>query len=65
MSFAYAYPKSRFEPAVLVDLSARSERERLSESALKGFFRLAGAWQIVAIVALGDSRAHHVGSALT
>ena len=46
MSFAYAYPKSRFEPAVLVDLSARSERERLSESALKGFFRLAGAWQI-------------------
>jgi hypothetical protein len=46
MSFAYAYPKSRFEPAVLIDLSARSERERLSESALKGFFRLAGAWQI-------------------
>ena len=46
MSYAYAYPKSRFEPAVLVDLSARSERERLSESALKGFFRLAGAWQV-------------------
>ena len=46
MNCAYAYPKSRFEPATLIDLSARAERERLSESALKGFFRLAGAWQV-------------------
>ncbi|HAV35753.1 MAG TPA: DUF2384 domain-containing protein, partial [Massilia sp.] len=29
MSLAYAYPTSRFEPAVLVDLNSRAERERL------------------------------------
>lgn len=46
MSFAYAYPKSRFEPADLVDLTHKEQRERLSESALKGFFRLAAAWQV-------------------
>jgi uncharacterized protein (DUF2384 family) len=46
MSLAYAYPKSRFEPAVLVDLNSKAERERLSASALKGFFRLALAWQL-------------------
>jgi hypothetical protein len=46
MSLAYAYPKSRFEPAVLVDLNARTERERLSKSALKGFFKLAAAWNL-------------------
>lgn len=46
MSLAYAYPKSRFEPDVPVDLNARAERERLSESALKGFFKLAEAWRI-------------------
>jgi hypothetical protein len=46
MNLAYAYPKSRFEPAVLVDLNARAERERLSQSALKGFFKLVGAWRL-------------------
>lgn len=46
MSAAYAYPKSRFEPAGLVDLNMKSERERLSSSALKGFFRLAAAWKV-------------------
>lgn len=46
MSAAYAYPKSRFEPAGLVDLNAKSERERLSRSALKGFFRLVDAWNV-------------------
>jgi len=46
MSLAYAYPKSRFEPATLVDLNSRPERERLSQSALKGFFRLAAAWNL-------------------
>ncbi|MFC5547294.1 antitoxin Xre/MbcA/ParS toxin-binding domain-containing protein [Massilia aerilata] len=46
MSLAYAYPKSRFETAVLVDLNDREQRERLSSSALKGFFQLAIAWQI-------------------
>ncbi|CAN7420307.1 antitoxin Xre-like helix-turn-helix domain-containing protein [Massilia sp. LjRoot122] len=46
MSLAYAYPKSRFEPAVLVDLNSRAERERLSRSALIGFFKLAAAWGV-------------------
>ncbi len=46
MSLAYAYPASRFEPAALVDLNARSERERLSKSALQGFFNLAIAWRL-------------------
>jgi hypothetical protein len=46
MSLAYAYPKSRFEPATLVDLNSRAERARLSQSALKGFFRLAAAWNL-------------------
>jgi hypothetical protein len=46
MSLAYAYPKSRFEPAVLVDLNDRVQRERLSRSALKGFFQLVEAWQV-------------------
>ncbi len=46
MQFATAYPKSRFEPATLVDLNARTERARLSRSALVGFFRLAAAWQL-------------------
>lgn len=44
MSLAHAYPKSRFEPAPFVDLNAKAERERLSASALKGFFGLAEAW---------------------
>ncbi|QOY96436.1 DUF2384 domain-containing protein [Massilia sp. UMI-21] len=46
MSLAYAYPKSRFEPAVLVDLNSRAERERLSRSALLGFFKLAASWGV-------------------
>jgi hypothetical protein len=46
MSQTFTYPKSKFEPAVLINLHAREERERLSASALKGFFKLAGAWQL-------------------
>ena len=46
MSLAYAYPKSRFEPAYLVDLNTRAERERLSASALTGFLRLMDAWRV-------------------
>lgn len=46
MNLAYAYPTSRFEPATLVDLNAKAERERLSKSALKGFFKLAAAWKL-------------------
>ncbi len=46
MNLAYAYPKSRFEPDVLIDLNARAERERLSASALKGFFKIVAAWKL-------------------
>ncbi len=46
MNLAYAYPKSRYEPAVLVDLNNRAERERLSKSALQAFFKLCAAWQL-------------------
>ncbi len=40
------YPRTRFEPVVPVDLNQREERERLSQSALKAFFKLAQAWQL-------------------
>ncbi|ELX08319.1 hypothetical protein Jab_2c03650 [Janthinobacterium sp. HH01] len=46
MNLTYAYPRSRFEPTVLVDLNAKAERERLSKAALKGFFKLAAAWKL-------------------
>jgi hypothetical protein len=46
MQAAYAYPRSRFEPVIPVDLNAREERERLSKSALTAFFRLVDAWSI-------------------
>ncbi len=42
----YAYPKTRHEPAPPVDLNDRQERERLSHAALKGFFKLAAAWNL-------------------
>jgi len=41
-----SYPVSRFEPTPLADLSSRGERERLSRSALVGFFRLADRWNL-------------------
>lgn len=44
MSFAYAYPRSRFEPAILIDLNSKAERERLSASALLGFFNIMEKW---------------------
>lgn len=46
MSLAFAYPRSRFEPATLIDLNSKSERERLSASALKGFFNLIEKWNV-------------------
>lgn len=45
-SFPYVYPKSRYEPAPPVDLNTREARERLSKSALKGFFKLCAAWKL-------------------
>ena len=46
MSLAYAYPSSRFEPAPVIDLNDKAARERLSKSALQGFFKLAQAWKL-------------------
>jgi len=46
MSLTYIYPKSRFEPAMVTDLSLLDERVRLSPSAIKGFFNIAKKWQI-------------------
>lgn len=42
----YTYPASRFERTPLADLSDKTERERLSRSALKGFFRLVERWKL-------------------
>ena len=42
----FAYPASRFEPGPLVDLNSKTERERLSRSALRGFFRIVGRWEL-------------------
>jgi uncharacterized protein (DUF2384 family) len=40
------YPATRYEPARLVDLSAKSERARLSGSALRAFFKIMQRWSI-------------------
>jgi len=40
------YPDTRYEPAPLVDLNAKAERERLSASALKAFFNIMERWQV-------------------
>lgn len=42
----FAYPASRFEPPPFVDLNARTERERLSRSALRGFFKVVERWKL-------------------
>src|SRR5919197_4404941 len=41
-----AYPSTRYHPPPLVDLSSRGERERLSRSALKGFFNIMARWEV-------------------
>jgi uncharacterized protein (DUF2384 family) len=41
-----AYPASRFDAPAFPDLSARAERERLSHSALRGFFAIAERWKL-------------------
>jgi Protein of unknown function (DUF2384) len=41
-----AYPQTRFDPAPLIDLTSRSERERLSGSALKAFFNIMACWSV-------------------
>jgi hypothetical protein len=41
-----AYPASNITPAAYIDLNSRAERERLSRSALRGFFRLCERWKV-------------------
>ena len=43
---ALAYPKSRFTAPAPVDLNSKPERERLSRSALRGFFRIVERWGV-------------------
>ena len=46
MNLAYAYPKSRFEPATVINLNSSDERARLSPSAVRAFFNIASKWEI-------------------
>jgi uncharacterized protein (DUF2384 family) len=46
MSQAYAYPRSAFETAEIVDLSDKQARDRLSRSALTAFFAIAEKWKL-------------------
>ncbi len=41
-----AYPLTRYEPAPLIDLTAKAERERLSPGALKAFFNIMQEWSV-------------------
>jgi hypothetical protein len=40
------YPATRYEPSPLIDLSRKTERERLSPSALKAFFNIVKRWRV-------------------
>jgi Protein of unknown function (DUF2384) len=43
---ALVYPVTRYMPSPLVDFSSKAERERLSPSALKAFFKIVDLWRI-------------------
>jgi hypothetical protein len=43
---AFAYPFSRVDAPPVVDLNSKRERERLSRSALRGFFRIVERWKL-------------------
>src|ERR1700677_3157047 len=43
---AYRYPVTRYDPSPLVDLGSKAERERLSGTALKTFFKLMDRWGV-------------------
>jgi hypothetical protein len=40
------YPATRYEPSPLVDLTSRTERERLSRSGVRAFFKVVERWGI-------------------
>jgi hypothetical protein len=46
MTLAPQYPTTRYEPSPLIDLSAKTERERLSPSAIKAFFATMEKWRV-------------------
>jgi hypothetical protein len=46
MALPLTYPATRFEPSPLVDLSAKTERERLSPSAIRAFFNIMAKWKV-------------------
>ena len=46
MPLTQAYPATRYEVAHLIDLSDRTERERLSSDAVRAFFNIMARWEI-------------------
>jgi len=46
MTRPLTYPRTRYEPSPLVDLTDKAERERLSASALAAFFNIMEQWQV-------------------
>lgn len=46
MTVALEFPNSRYEPSPFVDLSAKATREKLSGSALRGFFNIMQRWEV-------------------
>jgi hypothetical protein len=41
-----SYPTSQYDPAPLVDLSSKAQRERLSDGALRAFFNIMERWVV-------------------
>ncbi|MDT9600582.1 MbcA/ParS/Xre antitoxin family protein [Sphingosinicella rhizophila] len=46
MASAASYPAGRFRPSPLVDLTAKSDRERLSPAAIRTFFNIMEHWEV-------------------
>jgi hypothetical protein len=40
------YPSSRWNPGIIVNPASKTERERLSHSALRAFFNLTNCWRV-------------------
>ena len=46
MALDLDYPATRYAPSPLIDLSGKTERKRLSGSALKAFFNIMAQWKV-------------------
>lgn len=46
MTQASSYPQTRYHPSALLDLTSKSERERLSPAAIRTFFNIMTRWSI-------------------